>query len=135
MIRYRHFNCRNLYHLNRNVATGWFNNSYLHSTGPVFKSRSGAHQPWLLSPQFLYKFQDSPLNQATTASLYTLAIPLIAILQHTAPSAAVTLDTALFTLRRRMSYIYIYIYMKHPFLMFLDHTQRRTTVGRTLLDE
>ena len=28
-----------------------------------------------------------------------------------------------------------YIYMEHPFLMFLDHTQRRTTVGRTALDE
>ena len=25
--------------------------------------------------------------------------------------------------------------MEHPFLMFLDHTQRRTTVGRTPLDE
>ena len=25
--------------------------------------------------------------------------------------------------------------MEHLFLMFLDHTQRRTTVGRTLLDE
>ena len=34
-----------------------------------------------------------------------------------------------------MSYIYIYIYMEHLFLMFLDHTQRRTTVGRTPLDE
>ena len=32
-------------------------------------------------------------------------------------------------------YIYIYIYMERPFLMFLDHTQRRTTVGRTSLDE
>ena len=32
-------------------------------------------------------------------------------------------------------YIYIYIYLEHPFLMFLDHTQRRTTVGRTPLDE
>ena len=31
--------------------------------------------------------------------------------------------------------IYIYIYMEHPFLMFLDHTQRRSTVGRTPLDE
>ena len=30
---------------------------------------------------------------------------------------------------------YIYIYMEHPFLMFLDHTQRRSTVGRTPLDE
>ena len=25
--------------------------------------------------------------------------------------------------------------MDHPFLMFLDHTQRRSTVGRTPLDE
>ena len=25
-----------------------------------------------------------------------------------------------------MSYIYIYIYMEQPFLMFLDHTQRPT---------
>ena len=43
------------------------------------------------------------------------------------------------TLRLLMSYIYIYIYiyiyMEHPFLMFLDHTQRRSTVGRTPLDE
>jgi len=37
------------------------------------------------------------------------------------------------TLRLLMSYIYIY--MEHQFLMFLDHTQRRTTVGRTPLDE
>ena len=33
------------------------------------------------------------------------------------------------------THIYIYIYMEHPLLMFLDHTQRRTTVGRTPLDE
>ena len=43
------------------------------------------------------------------------------------------------TLRLLISYIYIYIYiyvyMEHLFLMFLDHTQRRTTVGRTPLDE
>ena len=39
------------------------------------------------------------------------------------------------TFRLLMSYIYIYIYMEHPFLMFLDHTQRRSTVGRTPLDE
>ena len=46
---------------------------------------------------------------------------------------------AVLTLRQLMSYIYIYIYiyiyMERPFLMFLDHTQRRTTVGRTPLDE
>jgi len=35
------------------------------------------------------------------------------------------------TIRLLMSYIY----MEHPFLMFLDHTQRRSTVGRTPLDE
>ena len=29
----------------------------------------------------------------------------------------------------------IYIYMERLFLMFLDHTQRRSTVGRTPLDE
>ena len=39
----------------------------------------------------------------------------------------------LLTFRRLMSYIYIY--MEHPFLMFLDHTQRRSTFGRTPLDE
>ena len=37
------------------------------------------------------------------------------------------------TLRLLMSYIYIY--MEHLFLMFLDHTQRRSTVGRTPLAE
>ena len=35
------------------------------------------------------------------------------------------------TLRLLMSYIY----MEHPFLMFLDHTRRRSIVGRTPLDE
>ena len=35
------------------------------------------------------------------------------------------------TLRLLMSIIY----MEHLFLMFLDHTQRRSTVGRTPLDE
>ena len=55
------------------------------------------------------------------------------------------------TLRLLMSHThthtYIYIYMcvcvcvcvcvcmEHPFLMFLDHTQRRTTVGWIPLDE
>ena len=37
----------------------------------------------------------------------------------------------LLTFRILMSYIY----MEHPFLMFLDHTRRRSTVGRTPLDE
>ena len=37
----------------------------------------------------------------------------------------------LLNLRRLISYIY----MEHPFLMFLDHTQRRSTVDSTPLDE
>ena len=37
----------------------------------------------------------------------------------------------LLTLRWLMSYIYI----EHPFLLFLDYTQRRSTVGRTPVDE
>ena len=47
--------------------------------------------------------------------------------------AAEVLNMFELTLRLLMSYIYIY--MEHLFLMFLDHTQRRTTVGRTPLDE
>jgi hypothetical protein len=39
------------------------------------------------------------------------------------------------SLNLRILMSYIYIYMEHPFLMFLDHTQRRSTVGRTPLDE
>ena len=49
------------------------------------------------------------------------------------------LHLSVLTLRLLMSYIYIYIYiyiyMERLFLMFLDHTQRRSTVGRTPLDE
>jgi len=50
-----------------------------------------------------------------------------------------TLGLIKLTLRLLMSYIYIYvyiyIYMERLFLMFLNHTQRRSTVGRTPLDE
>ena len=41
----------------------------------------------------------------------------------------------IFSLTLRLLMSYIYIYMEHLFLMFLDHTQRRSTVGRTPLDE
>ena len=47
------------------------------------------------------------------------------------PLFSTVLQDFALTLRRLMSYIY----MEHPFLMFLDHTQRRSTVGRTPLDE
>jgi len=44
---------------------------------------------------------------------------------------ACKLKLATLTLRLLMSYIY----MEHLFLMFLDHTQRGSTVNRTPLDE
>ena len=47
------------------------------------------------------------------------------------PIEQASYDMIYLTLRVLMSYIY----MEHPFLMFLDHTQRRSTVGRTPLDE
>ena len=50
-------------------------------------------------------------------------------------SNSITLNPITLNLRLLMSYIYIYIYIEHLFLMFLDHTQRRATVGRTPLDE
>ena len=34
-----------------------------------------------------------------------------------------------------LRWLMLYTYMEHPILMFLDHTQRRSTVGRTPLDE
>ena len=39
------------------------------------------------------------------------------------------------TLTLRLLMSYIYIYMEQLFLVFLDHPQRRSTVGRTPLDE
>ena len=57
-------------------------------------------------------------------------------LQSLQAGAEIVLHVIL-TLRLLMSYIYIYIYIwsTYLFLMFLDHTQRRSTVGRTPLDE
>jgi len=45
------------------------------------------------------------------------------------------LPSEVLTFRLLMSYIYIYIYMEHLFLMFRDQTHKRSTVGRTPLDE
>src|SRR5215475_14977506 len=55
---------------------------------------------------------------------------LLALLAHHFPHVS-RIRVKSLTLRLLMSCIY----MEHPFLMFLDHTQRRTTVGRTPLDE
>ena len=70
----------------------------------------------------------NPLNPELNPIFYLLALLRAHNFLHVS-----RIRVKLLTLRRLMSYIYIYI--EHPFLMFLDHTQRRSTVGRTPLDE
>ena len=71
----------------------------------------------------------NPLNPELNPICYLLAL-LAYHLLHVSRIMVKSLP-----LRLLMSYIYIYIYMERIFLMFLDHTQRRTTVGMTPLDE
>ena len=71
----------------------------------------------------------NPLNAELNPICYLLAL-LAHHFLHVSRIRAKSL-----TIRLLMSYIYIYIYMDRLFLMFLDHTQRRSTVGRTPLDE
>ena len=76
----------------------------------------------------------NPLNPELNPICYLLALLGAHHFLHVS-----RISVKLLTFRRLMSYIYIYIYiyiyMEHPFLMVLDHTQRRSTVGRTPLDE
>jgi len=66
-----------------------------------------------------------PLNAELNPISYMLAL----LAHHFLHISRIRVKTL--TLRLLMSYIY----MEHPFLMFLDHTQRRSTVGKTPLDE
>ena len=68
----------------------------------------------------------NPLNPELNSICYLLALLGAHHSLHVS-----RIRVKLLTFRRLMSYIY----MEHPFLMFLDHTQRRSTVGRTPLDE
>jgi len=68
----------------------------------------------------------NPLNPELNPICYLLALLGAHHFLHVS-----RIRVKLLTLRRLMSYIY----MKHQFLMFLDHTQRLSTVGRTPLDE
>jgi len=68
----------------------------------------------------------NPLNPELNTICYLLAILGAHHFLHVR-----RIRVKLLTLRVLMSYIY----MEHLFLMFLDHTQRRSTVGRTPLDE
>ena len=76
----------------------------------------------------------NPLNPALNPICHLLALLGVHHFLHVSRIRVKSL-----TIRLLMTYIYIYIYiyiyMEHLFLMFLDHTQRRSTVGRTPLDE
>ena len=76
----------------------------------------------MLSPPTVWPF--------SVAADKTVMFLISTSLSRVCPDCCVVSVPAL-TLRLLMSYIY----MERIFLMFLDHTQRRTTVGRTPLDE
>jgi len=67
----------------------------------------------------------NPLNPELNPVCYLLAL----LAHHFLHVSRIRVKSL--TLRLLMSYMY----REHLFLMFLDHTQRRTTVGRTPLDE
>ena len=75
----------------------------------------------------LLKSHFNPLNAELNPICYLLAL----LAHHFLHVSRIRVKSL--TLRLLMSYIYIY--MEHLFLMFLDHTQRRSIVGRTPLDE
>ena len=76
----------------------------------------------------IFRVWFNPLNAELNPICYLLALLRAHHFLHVSRIRVKSL-----TLRLIMSYIYIC--MEHQFLMFLDHTQRRTTVGRTPLDE
>ena len=96
---------------------------------PVWIGAENLTPTWIRSPdpparnQSLYRLS-YPAHQFTLYGLLTLNL-----------LAPTTVGARINPWATNVIYIYIYIYMEHLFLMFLDHTQRRTTAGRTPLDE
>ena len=75
---------------------------------------------------FSFKYSEiNPLNPELNPICYLLAL----LAHHFLHVSRIRVKSL--TLRLLMSYVY----MERLFLMFLDHTQRRSTVGRTPLDE
>jgi len=68
----------------------------------------------------------NPLNAELNSICYLLALLGVHHFLHVSRIRVKSLTLRL---------LVFYIYMEHLFLMFLDHTQRRTTVGRTPVDE
>ena len=89
-----------------------------------FPACSAVPQPTV--PHTVYVHVFNPLNAELNPICYFLAL-LGA--HHFLHVSRITVKSL--TLRLLISYIY----MEHLFLMFLDHTQRRSTVDRTPLDE
>jgi len=97
----------------------------LHGCGKSRPHCSSIIMRQILRRQNLYK-SANPLNPELNPICYLLALLGARHFLHVS-----RIRVKLLTFRRLMSYIY----MEHPFLMFLDHTERRNTVGRTPLDE
>ena len=81
-----------------------------------------------------------PLNAELNPICYLLALLLV---RHFLHVSRIRVNPEATNVTHTHTHIYIYIYThthththtEHLFLMFLDHTQRRSTVGRTPLDE
>ena len=112
-------------------------NFFLQSSGSFYRRQlfTGSIGNFVMNSWIHPVSKPSPQPQN---SRNNVAFRRIALTSGKLKSAACCIEMPL-TLRLLMSYIYIYIYiyiyMEHLFLMFLDHTQRRSTVGRTRLDE
>ena len=113
-------NLHSSYRLTRGFSQGIF-------TGQG-EAVSNHHQMWLydnytalISCTFI-----NPLNPELNPICYLLALLGAHHFLHVSRIRVKSLTISL---------LMSYIYMEHPFLMFLDHTQRRSTVGRTPLDE
>ena len=74
----------------------------------------------------------NPLNAELNPICHLLALLGV---HHFLHFSRIRVKSLILRLLMSYIYIYIYIYMGHLFLMFLDHTRRRSTVGRTPLDE
>ena len=97
-----------------------------HSQARRFSTHWGrGHLNCLNARSRVFFFNFNPLNAELNPICY-----LLALLAHHFLYVS-RIRVKLLTHRLLMSYIY----MEHPFLMFLDHTQRRSTFGRTRLDE
>ena len=104
----------------------WWDNIKVTTEGREFEGVCWIFSQWLLAVPLLGANVFNPLNAELKPICYLLVLLGVHGFLHVSRIRVKSL-----TLRLLMSYIY----MEHLFLMFLDHTQRRSTVGRTPLDE